>query len=122
VAEGAETPNPTHFIQVPPLTSPSTRIANLLAISVGPGFGLRGLDAIAVGQVAQQDHPTMKVKALSSKHTQRKKPTTQASAPSIPPLIAPSANRTGSTPPSGEKPQGPMLIDYKLELDTKNGD
>ncbi len=47
VAEAAETPNLAHFIQVPPLTSSPTRIVDLSAISVGLGFGLEDLDAIA---------------------------------------------------------------------------
>jgi hypothetical protein len=38
VAEAAETSNPTHFIEVPPFTSSPTRIADLLATSVGPRF------------------------------------------------------------------------------------
>jgi len=49
VAEAAATSNPTHFIQVPPLTSSPTHIADLSATSVGPGFGLGDLDAIATG-------------------------------------------------------------------------
>jgi hypothetical protein len=55
VVEGTKTPNPAHFIQVPPLTSSPTCIADLSAISIGPGFGLGDLDAIAIGQV-DQDH------------------------------------------------------------------
>jgi len=117
VAEAIETSNPTRFIQVPPLTSSPTCIANLSATSVGPGFGLWDLDAIATGQVAQEDHSTVKIKASSSKFMQRRTLTTPASAPSTPPLIAPPGNRTGSTPPLGEKPQGLSPIDYKLELE-----
>jgi hypothetical protein len=56
-----------HFIHVPPLTSSPTRITNLLATSVGPGFGLWDLDAIAIGQVAQEDHSTIKTKTSSLK-------------------------------------------------------
>ncbi len=106
VAEAAVTSNPTHFIQVPPLTSSPTRIVDLSATSVGPGFSLGDLDAIATGQVAQEDHSTVKAKVSSSKLMQRKKLTTPASAPSAPPLTAPPGNGTGSTPPSGEEPQG----------------
>ncbi len=47
---------------------------------------------------------------------QRRKLTTPASAPSTPPLIAPPGNGIGSTPPSGEEPQGLSPIDYELEL------
>jgi len=54
VAEAAETSNPTHFIQVPPLTSSPTNIADLSVTSIGPGFGLGDLDAIAIGRVAQE--------------------------------------------------------------------
>jgi hypothetical protein len=36
VAEATETPNPAHFIQVPPLTSSPTCIADLSAIIIGP--------------------------------------------------------------------------------------
>jgi hypothetical protein len=36
VAEATQTPNPAHFILVPPLTSSPTCIANLLVISIGP--------------------------------------------------------------------------------------
>jgi hypothetical protein len=86
VAKAAKTPNPAHFIQVPPFISPPTRIADLSAISVGPGFGLGGLDVIATGQVAQEDHLAVNVKVSSLKNTQRKKPTTIASTPSTHPL------------------------------------
>jgi hypothetical protein len=70
VAEAIETPNPTHFIQVAPLTSSPTCIADLSAISIGPGFGLGDVDAIAIGQMAQ-DHSATKAKESSSKLTQR---------------------------------------------------
>jgi hypothetical protein len=116
VAEAAKTSNPTHFIQVPPLTSSPTRIADLSATSVGPGFGLGDLDAIATGHVAQEDHSAVKTKASSSKLMQRRTLTTPASAPSNPPSV-PQGNGTGSTSPSGEKPQGLSPIDYKLELE-----
>jgi len=49
VAEAAEISNPTHFIQVPTLISSPTRISDLSATNVGPGFGLGDLDAIATG-------------------------------------------------------------------------
>jgi hypothetical protein len=49
VAEAVETSNPTHFIQVPPFASSPTRIADLSATNVGPGFGLGDLDTIATG-------------------------------------------------------------------------
>ncbi len=68
VVEATETPNPAHFIQVPPLTSSPTCIADLSAISIGTGFGLGDVDAIATGQVAQ-DHSTAKAKESSSKLT-----------------------------------------------------
>ncbi len=116
VAEATKTPNPTHFIQVPALTSSPTCIADLSAISIRPGFGLGDVDTIATGQVAQ-DHSAAKAKESSSKLTQRRQLTTPASAPSTPPLIAPTGNRTGSTPPSGEEPQGLSPIDYELELE-----
>jgi hypothetical protein len=96
MAKAAETPHPAHFIQVPPLTSSPTRITDLSALSVGLGFGLGDLDAIATGQVAQKDDLAIKVKASSSKLIQRKKLTTPASAPSTPLLIAPQA--TGQDP------------------------
>jgi hypothetical protein len=67
--EAAKTPNPAHFIQVPPLTFPPTRIADLSVISVGPGFGLEDLDTITIGQVAQEDHLVVKAKASSLKDT-----------------------------------------------------
>jgi hypothetical protein len=117
VAEAAETSNPTHFIQVPPLISSPTRIVDLSATSVGPGFGLGDLDAIATGQVAQEDHSTVKAKASSSKFMQRRKLTTPASAPSVPPLTASPGNGTGSISPSTEEPQGLSPIDYELELE-----
>jgi hypothetical protein len=117
VAEAAAISNPTHFIQVPPLTSSPTRIADLSATSVGPGFGLGDLDAIAIGQVAQEDDSAVKTKASSSKLMQRRTLTTLASAPSTPPLTAPPGNGTRSTPPSGEEPQGLSPIDYELELE-----
>jgi hypothetical protein len=117
VAEAAETSNSTHFIQVPPLTSSPTRIADLSATSVGLGFGLGDLDAITTGQVAQEDHSAVKTKASSSKLMQRKTLITPASAPSTPPLTTPPGNETGSTPPSGEEPQGLSPIDYELELE-----
>jgi hypothetical protein len=98
VAETVETPNPAHFIQVPPLTSSPTHITDLSAISVGPRFGLGDLDVIATGQVAQEDHSAVKAKASSLKFMQRMKLTIPASAPSTPPLIMPPGNRTGSTP------------------------
>jgi hypothetical protein len=116
VAEATETPNPAHFIQVPPFTFCPTCIADLLAISIGPGFGLGDVDAITTGQVAQ-DHSTAKAKASSSKFTQRRQLTTPALAPSTPPLIAPTGNGTGSTPPSGEEPQGLSPVDYELKLE-----
>jgi hypothetical protein len=116
VAEAIETPNPAHFIQVPPLTSSPTRIIDFSTISIGPGFSLRDLDAIATGQVAHEDHLAVKAKALSLKLTQKRKLTTPASAPSTPPLIAPPSNGTGSTLPSGEEPQGLSPVDYELEL------
>jgi hypothetical protein len=116
VAEATVTPNPAHFIQVPPLTSSPTCIADLSAISIGPGFGLGDLDAITTGQVAQ-DHSTAKTKASNSKLMQRRQLTTPASAPSTPPLIVPTGNGTGSTPPSGEEPQGLSPVDYELELE-----
>jgi len=94
VAEAAETSNPTHFIQVPPLISSPTRIADLSATSVGPRFGLGDLDTIAIGQVAQEDHSTIKAKVSSSKLMQRRKLTTPASAPSAPPLTASPGNGT----------------------------
>jgi hypothetical protein len=117
VAEAVETSNPTHFIQVPPLTSSPTRIADLSATSVEPGFGLGDLDAIATGQVAQEDHSTVKAKASSSKLMQRRKLTNLALAPSAPPLTVPQGNGTRSTPPSGEEPQGLSQVDYELELE-----
>jgi hypothetical protein len=67
--------------------------------------------------VARKDHSAAKVKASSSKDTQKKKPTTLALAPSTPPLIAPPSNETRSVPPSSEEPQGPSLVDYELELE-----
>jgi hypothetical protein len=94
VAEATETPNPAHFIQVPPLTSSPTRITILSTISVRPRFGLGDLDAIAIGQMAQEDHSTIKAKASNLKFMQRKKLTTPTLAPSTPPLIAPLGNRT----------------------------
>jgi hypothetical protein len=109
-------PNPAHFIQVPLLTSPPTCTANLSATSIGSRFGLRGLDAIAVRQVAREDHSAAKAKLSSSKHTQRRKPTTLASTPSTPPLIVPPSNGIGSGPPSGKEPQGPSPVDYELKL------
>jgi hypothetical protein len=39
----AEVPNPAHFIQVLPLTSPPTRTIDLLATSVGMGFSFGGV-------------------------------------------------------------------------------
>jgi len=117
VAKAAETSNPIHFIQVPPFTSSPTRIANLSATSIGPGFGLGDLDAIATRQVAQEDHSTVKAKMSSSKLMQQRKLTTPASAPSAPPLTVPPGNGTGSTPPSGEEPQGLSPVDYELELE-----
>jgi hypothetical protein len=63
------------------------------------------------------NYSVAKAKASSSKHTQRRKPTPPASAPSTPPLIAPLGNRTRSVPPSGEEPQGPSPVDYELELE-----
>jgi hypothetical protein len=116
VVEATETPNRAHFIQVPSLTSSPTCIADLSAISIGPGFGLGDVDAIATRQVAQ-DHSAAKAKASSSKLTQRRQLTTPASAPSTPPLIAPTGNGTGSTLPSGEEPQGLSPVDYELELE-----
>jgi hypothetical protein len=71
VAEAIETPNPAHFIQVPPLTSSPTCIADLSAINIGRGFGLGDVDAIATGQVAQ-DHSAAKAKESSSKLTQKR--------------------------------------------------
>jgi hypothetical protein len=71
---------------------------------------------IAAGQVAREEHSVAKVKASNSKHTQRRKPTPLALAPSTSLLIAPPGNGTGSAPPSGEEPQGPSPIDYELEL------
>jgi hypothetical protein len=117
VAKVAKTPNPAHFIQVPPLTSSPTHITYLSVTSVGVGFGLGGLDAIATRQVAQEDHSAVKAKALSSKLMQRRKLTTLALAPSTPPLITPPGNEIGSTPPSREEPQGLSPIDYELELE-----
>jgi hypothetical protein len=78
VAEAAKTSNSTHFIQVPPLTSSPTRIADLSATSVGPRFGFGDLDAIATGQVVQEDHSTVKTKASSLKLMQRRTLTTPA--------------------------------------------
>jgi hypothetical protein len=75
------------------------------------------LDAITTGQVAQENHSVAKAKTSSSKHTHRRKLTTPTSAPSTPLLIAPPSNGIGSTPPLGEKPQGPLPIDYELELE-----
>jgi len=103
--EVVKAPNPTHFIQVPPLTSPPTRTIDLSTISVSLRFGLRGLDAFTIGQVAREDHSATKAKASSLKHMQRRKPTTPTLAPSTPPLIVPPGNGTGSTPPSDEEPQ-----------------
>jgi len=104
-AEIAKAPNPTHFIQVSPLTSPPTRITDLSTINIDLRFGIGGLDAFATGQVAQEDHSTAKAKASSSKHMQRRKLTTPASAPSIAPLIVSLGNGIGSVPPSNEEPQ-----------------
>jgi hypothetical protein len=75
------------------------------------------LDAIAAGEVVQEDHSAAKAKASSLKHTQRRKPTTPASAPSTPPLIAPPGNGIGSAPPLGEESQGPSRVDYELKLE-----
>jgi hypothetical protein len=75
------------------------------------------LDAIPTGQVAQEDHSTVKAKTSSSKFMQRRKLTTPASPPSAPPLTVPPGNGTGSTPPSGEEPQGLSPVDYELELE-----
>jgi hypothetical protein len=47
MVEAIKTPNMAHFIEGLPLTCPPTRITDLSAISVGPRFGLGGLDAIA---------------------------------------------------------------------------
>ncbi len=94
-----------------------TRITNLSTISVGPGFDLGGLDAMATRQVAREDHSTAKAKASSSKHTQRRKPTIPSSAPSTPLLIAPLGNGTRSVPSLNEKPQGPLQVDYELKLE-----
>jgi hypothetical protein len=67
--------------------------------------------------VVQEDHSTVKAKTSSSKHTQRNKPTTPASAPSTSTLIAPPSNGIGSLPIDYEpSPQGPSPIDYELEL------
>jgi hypothetical protein len=115
--EAAEAPNPAHFIQVPLFTSLPTHITYLLAISIGSRFGLGGLDAIVAGQVAREDHSATKVKASSSKHMQRRKPTTPALAPSTPPLIAYPGNGTRSAPSSDEEPQKPSHVDYELELE-----
>jgi hypothetical protein len=76
-----------------------------------------GLDAIATGQVAEENHSAAKAKTSSSKHTHRRKPTTPASAPSTPLLIVPLGSGRGFAPPLGEEPQGPSLVDYELELE-----
>ncbi len=83
--KAAEVPNPAHFIQVLPLTLLPIRTTYLSTSSVGPGFGLVDLDTIAARQVAQEDHLAAKAKVSSSKHTQRRKPTIPASAPSTTP-------------------------------------
>jgi hypothetical protein len=62
VAEAAETPNPAHFIQVPPLTSSPTRITNLSAINIGPGFGLGDLEELQQGKWPKKTTQPSKLK------------------------------------------------------------
>jgi len=47
--EAVEAPNLAHFIQVLSFTSSPTCTIILSAISVGLGFGFKGLDAIVAG-------------------------------------------------------------------------
>jgi hypothetical protein len=85
-------------------------------VDVGSGFGFGGLEVVAIGQVVCEDLTTVKAKAPSSKHAQ-KRTTSSTPTTTIFPLNTPLGSGLEFTFPSGEKSQDPSSVDNDLELD-----
>ncbi len=117
-AEVSRTFSPT---QVPPKnTSPLLRISELFFAIVGQGSGLESLGAVvAARQVAREDLSTARAKEPNEINTTRKKSTTPATAPPNPTLITHLGNGPGITAPTRADTQGPLPVDYSLELEVE---
>jgi hypothetical protein len=106
------------FTQVPPKkTSPLPHTSDLFSLIVGQGFGSEGLGATTVRQVVKEDFSAAKAKEPNKRSAIRKKPTILATAPPNPTLITHPGSGPGTTSPAGEATQGPLLVDYNLELE-----
>jgi hypothetical protein len=75
------------------------------------------LEAAVVGQVVCEDFTTVKAKAPSSKHAQKRRTIASTLATTISPLNTPLRSGSRLTYPSRKEPQGPSLVDNDPEFD-----
>ncbi len=75
------------------------------------------MDVIAARQVAMENHLATKARAPSSKQVQRRKIVVLVPIPPTPMLITLPSTGIGTTSPRGEDTQGPLPVDYGLELE-----
>jgi hypothetical protein len=74
---------------------------------------------VAARQVAREDLSTARAKEPNEINTTRKKSTTPATAPPNPTLITHLGNGPGITAPTRADTQGPLPVDYSLELEVE---
>jgi hypothetical protein len=104
-------------VKIPPQHHPSPHILEFIFVDANLGFGFGGLAAVASGQVAREDLTTIKAKAPSLKHTQKRRIAASTPPTTIFPLNTPLGNGLGLTSLSKEEPQDPSPMDNNLELD-----
>ncbi len=114
--EGAEGLR-TH--QVPPKgVSPLPRKLDTSSVSTHSGRSSKTSEiAVAARQSEREDLSTARAKAPRKKGTQRKDSISSVKTPSLHTLIAQPGNGSGVAPPDGEASQGPLPVDYNLEIE-----
>jgi hypothetical protein len=104
--------------QVPPKgVSPLPRKSDTSFVSAGLGRSSKTSEIVAAAkQSEREDLSATRAKALRKRSTQRKDSISSVKTPSLHILIAQPGSGSSVAPPKGETSQGPLPIDYNLEI------
>ncbi len=104
--------------QVPPKgVSSLPRKTDLSSASAGLGRSSETLEAAAAKQLEREDLFAARAKAPRMRGTQHKNSISSVTTPSLQTLIAQPGSGTGVASPDGEASQGPLPINYNLEIE-----
>ncbi len=97
--------------------SPLPRKSNFSSAFAGLGRGLESSEVVVARQSEREDLSAARAKAPRKRGVQRKDSISSVTTPSPYTLIAQPGSGSGAASPDGEASQGPLLVDYNLEIE-----